>query len=347
MWKKLQLVLRAVLSLLLLPGALFRRGMPCDDFNWQADFCFEVSSVGELEQVWPLIERFIEQGFKVELIYFSPSLLGRIAAIKNMYSKDQLRVMAYPLFWPWVGNLWGQISAPVVILCRYDFFPELLYLRKRGKKLALLSALRKNEKWLHQHFDYVSFADECDLRVARIFKRLLNKDKVLSEKLSAEEMALKKKMVIGNAWPSDIRFLKTAPELFYEWDIWVVPHSLKKENLDKIKKELGALPHHMVSRPGFLCEFYTLFEYAWVGGGFHRSIHSVLEPYMAGCRVFVGGNTSRSSEFKALSAWVKKIDHPKQIFENYEWEDKRDQLLNNSVKMAEVLYHKIIQLKGN
>ena len=36
--------------------------------------CFEVSSDGELEQVWPLMEQSLVSGECIELIYCSPSL---------------------------------------------------------------------------------------------------------------------------------------------------------------------------------------------------------------------------------------------------------------------------------
>ena len=49
--------------------------------------------------------------------------------------------------------------------------------------------------------------------------------------------------------------------------------------------------------PAILCEMYTLFGDAYVGGGFGRSVHSLLEPILAGCRTFSGPKTFRSTEF--------------------------------------------------
>jgi 3-deoxy-D-manno-octulosonic-acid transferase len=42
--------------------------------NEKADYCFEVSSEGELEQVLPLIHYFLEKNKKIELIYASYSV---------------------------------------------------------------------------------------------------------------------------------------------------------------------------------------------------------------------------------------------------------------------------------
>ena len=51
---------------------------------------------------------------------------------------------------------------------------------------------------------------------------------------------------------------------------------------------------------GILCELYSFFTYAYVGGGFGESIHSVLEPYLAGNYVFCGPKVDRSTEFKYI-----------------------------------------------
>ena len=53
--------------------------------------------------------------------------------------------------------------------------------------------------------------------------------------------------------------------------------------------------------PGVLLEAYTFFGTAFVGGGHGRSIHSVLEPFLAGCNVFCGQKTHRSTEYDLVA----------------------------------------------
>jgi len=51
---------------------------------------------------------------------------------------------------------------------------------------------------------------------------------------------------------------------------------------------------------GILCEMYSFFDYAYVGGGFLKSIHSVLEPGIAGCKIWVGPKVHRSAEYRVI-----------------------------------------------
>ena len=48
---------------------------------------------------------------------------------------------------------------------------------------------------------------------------------------------------------------------------------------------------------GVLCELYSLFKASYVGGGYERSIHSVLEPFFSNNLVVTGPLISRSTEF--------------------------------------------------
>ena len=52
---------------------------------------------------------------------------------------------------------------------------------------------------------------------------------------------------------------------------------------------------------GVLCELYSYFDQAYIGGGFGVSVHSLLEPYLSGCQVVCGPKVSRSSEYLWIS----------------------------------------------
>jgi 3-deoxy-D-manno-octulosonic-acid transferase len=47
---------------------------------------------------------------------------------------------------------------------------------------------------------------------------------------------------------------------------------------------------------GILCELYAEFPMAFVGGGFGKSVHSLLEPYLSNSMVFCGPKVHRSTE---------------------------------------------------
>jgi 3-deoxy-D-manno-octulosonic-acid transferase len=60
----------------------------------------------------------------------------------------------------------------------------------------------------------------------------------------------------------------------------------------------------IILEKGILCELYADVGSVYVGGGFGRSIHSVLEPLVAGSLVFVGPKIHRSTEYELGKEWA-------------------------------------------
>jgi hypothetical protein len=62
----------------------------------RANFAFEVSSEGELEQVNPLLNYLLDSGETVELVFCSESVEHRCKELKEKYP-NQLRIFRYPI----------------------------------------------------------------------------------------------------------------------------------------------------------------------------------------------------------------------------------------------------------
>lgn len=325
-----------------------------------ADYCFEVSSEGELEQVRPLIEHYLESKKRIEILFSSPSVEAKCLKWAVEFS-DQMRIMRLPIasFAP-VSFLifqspWDWVSAQTIIFCRYDFYPELLSFKFFGKKLILLSADGKNPSWFKNQsnslFNFIVAANETearffrenfqgikvsafDFRVPRIFKRLEMSSQTLQvvPELSTylnylASIPPSQKLILGSAWESDLVIFKNDSDKWYKellagtMHLLVVPHKLNNESISKLKETFSSLmpniPMYEISkdngfnadqlnsRPGIvilnlsgvLCELYSKFSFAYVGGGYERSIHSVLEPFLSGCQVACGPKISRSTEY--------------------------------------------------
>lgn len=72
--------------------------------------------------------------------------------------------------------------------------------------------------------------------------------------------------------------------------------SFQEINLDTKVVEEKAV--YILNRKGLLCELYYDFEKAYVGGGFEKSVHSLLEPLVAGSKqISCGPQNHRSTEF--------------------------------------------------
>ena len=321
-----------------------------------ADYAFEVSSEGELEQVHSLIEWVLRRRGCVEVLFSSPSVEEKCLKLYQRH-RGQVRIFRLPLltFFPW-GRCGGQnishwLSAPVLILCRYDFYPELfLYGTQKGHRLYLVSASLKNKSrflWapLYRCFDKIvcsndgerrhfldwGWAEErlasYEFRSIRILSRLESKSRALSRWKSfvswIETFSEKDRLIVGNAWPNEMEILqefslqkKIEKGKFL---VLIAPHKTGAVFVRSLEEQMENLSAHILSHPdegeyvlkkwkqspgpiifnvsGVLLEFYSLFRYALVGGGHGKGIHSLLEPFLAGCFIYCGPRVCRSSEY--------------------------------------------------
>lgn len=339
-----------------------------------ATYSFEVSSEGELEQVYSIVlSLLLDQQF-VEIIYCSPSVEHKCQALQKQYP-DQLRLLRLPIlrFNPsgHKTNSKHWLTGKYLFLCRYDFFPELLsYGRKKGVKLILLSGMvvtfkDKNflVKWYLRNcylsFDKIIAATELDKKI------FINDLKIPSHKIDVfdfREVQIRKrqdkafdtilakigsftllrdyldtqeqKLIFGSLWDHELSIFDSLNTT--NKHIAIAPHKLDREHLDVIvdyfdKNNIPIYPvtvdttddqmRLMIQEAeqgpgiwlfnvkGILCELFTFYDTAYIGGGFGESIHSVLEPYFAGCHIVCGPKTDRSSEYRYIhSKYSEKID---------------------------------------
>ena len=114
------------------------------------EFCFEVSSEGEFEQIAPIMMSLLKNNKAVQLIIGSKSLVTKALELEGHYkSLDVRMVPLVSFFWiktPFTSNLFSLISTGTLVLCRYDFFPELMIIGwRKSKKFILVSASLKNK----------------------------------------------------------------------------------------------------------------------------------------------------------------------------------------------------------
>lgn len=313
----------------------------------KADLCFQFSSEGEYQQVAPLITDALKKGLKLELVFFSPSVEKAIMKLAGAHSK-QIRYLRFPLvrLFPFIDRrcFSSWITSKTLVMVRYDLFPELLlWSMKKDNQLKLVWMSFKKErsrgkgisfwkKLFLKNSNAVVYATETDFklgesfskqarvydfRIEQIQRRVLEKDNKFKEvfpgypELKSHLDSCPKKLIIGNAWVSDLFLLRDIPKDVF---ILIVPHQLSLENLnafDKALKDLGReatmfsdqnafVPGNTVilNKKGVLCELYADFPKCYVGGGFEGSIHSVLEPLVAGSgSIACGPQHFRSTEY--------------------------------------------------
>jgi len=225
---------------------------------------FEISSQGEWEQVSPLVFEILARGESVDLLYASPSVEHEMQVTQERYP-NQLRTKRLELLTDGRAiAILNWSSAPFVFLCRYDFYPELLLLKKE-RKLILLNATLKNKSFLSslclyrpliKLFDLVVWSSALDAQRAReiglanhpnqmigdlrpltILERQKNATQHLTDlgllelKDIFERMNRDQNILLGSAWESDFVYLSTSVAFNQllragSLRLWIAPHQL-------------------------------------------------------------------------------------------------------------------------
>lgn len=122
--------------------------------------------------------------------------------------------------------------------------------------------------------------------------------------------------VLGSVWMEDLEFWgKLLTEC--KGSLWIVPHRLNSNDLNRMEKflqNLGLLTlrtssqqhfelstgHNciLVDEMGFLSELYSVAAWAYVGGGFSKGVHNIIEPAIHGIPVVSG--TKRAERFSEI-----------------------------------------------
>jgi 3-deoxy-D-manno-octulosonic-acid transferase len=313
---------------------------------------FHVASVGELEQVRPVIERMAERGIRnVVLSYFSPSVARAVKDFSFVAYADFL-----PLdFSKDMRALMAIVKPRVLVLNRYDLWPNhLAAAREAGVPVVLVNAstppfgfLGTIGLWLRfSLFQSVSFWTYVDSeaadawepyirtnvkglvagnpRVDRAVRRVdeARRQPKIQASLSRWQHDKKHTIVAGSTWWEDESVLLNAWGILRKRNarlrLVLVPHEPTMEHLEKLTKELKRMRYSsvlfsklgdgssaeilVVDGRGFLAEIYGDGSVAYVGGGFTREIHSIIEPLAHELPVAFGPKCQRSPEAEALLA---------------------------------------------
>jgi len=236
--------------------------------NKCASFAFEVSSEGELEQIKPLLIDLLKDNKLIELIYSSNSVEKNCKLLAGTYRNLRIRPI-YLINKSSQFRLSKWVTSSVVIFCRYDFYPELLLLKKNRTFILLAGSLKNKDlnkkfnfysyflKNVYSLFDLIITVTDLEKRKFQNFfpnkeiltydfrhKRIINritKHKELTETLNnLKNCQNQNRIILGSYWESS--FFLFDNELFKSFIekerplIFIAPHLLNESNLMKIKK---------------------------------------------------------------------------------------------------------------
>ena len=299
---------------------------------------FHASSLGEFEQGRPLMEavRRAHPEYQILLSFFSPSGY----TVRQDYAGADVVVYLPSDRSSSVRRFLDLARPSKAIFIKYDFWPTMLYeLRERGIPTYLISAIFRPDqlffrpwgKWylrLLTLFEHLYVQDEDS-------RQLLQRhgitavsvagdtrfDRVIEIASAAQEIpeaaALEGKVLVaGSTWPEDEAILLPYfNRLSREHKLIIAPHEIHEEHLQAIEAQLtrpsirysqlqaGARGEYdclIIDCFGLLSSIYRYGRYAWVGGGFGKSVHNTLEAAVYGIPVFFGPEVHKHREVREL-----------------------------------------------
>jgi len=297
---------------------------------------FHCSSLGEFEQGRPVIEEYKKHNPNafIVLTFFSPSgyeirknyenadlILYLPLDIKKNVNKflDLIKpkfavFVKYEFWYNYLHQLWLR-NIPLFLISanfREDQWFFKSYGRSFRKMLGFFSHIfvqnEQSLKILKRHsIENVTIAG--DTRVDRVYQ-ISNevKENSVIEKFKNQKILL----VAGSSWKKDEEILiKYINESGNNLKWIIAPHEIKKENILRIQKSISrpSVKYSIfkekqdsntevliIDNIGMLSSLYKYGDIAYIGGGFGKGIHNILEPATFGIPVIFGPNYKKFHE---------------------------------------------------
>ncbi|MCW5906967.1 MAG: 3-deoxy-D-manno-octulosonic acid transferase [Chitinophagales bacterium] len=301
---------------------------------------FHCASLGEFEQAHPLIEKFKAEQSDCSIVisFFSPSgyevrknyLLADAVVYLPLDTKANAQRFVAALkpdaalfvkyeFWFHYLNELNKQQIPTILFSS-AFRKEQIFFRWYGsffiRMLRLFSAVfvqDKTSQMLLAGIEVSSFIVP-DTRFDRVYAIAQSKTAFpLIEKFKGNS----KLLIAGSTWRPDEELIVECinRDLLKEYKYIIAPHELHEENIDALRKNIQAkallyseLTDEnattanvvIIDNFGMLASLYAYAEIAYIGGGFGKSVHNILEAAVYGMPVIFGTNYHKALEAHKL-----------------------------------------------
>jgi 3-deoxy-D-manno-octulosonic-acid transferase len=306
--------------------------------NLEGCIWFHCASAGEFE-ARPLIEILQKSSLtrKILITFFSPAGYG----FKKGYEGADL-ILYLPLdtrknacdfldrwrpsmaifvryeFWYHYLNELSRREIPAYLICA-SFQPSHWIFRKFPK--SIVSAWRKfriifvqdvNSKVLLEQAGYHHSKVTGDTRVDRVsqIREAPFGDEVIERFIGDGPL-----IVFGSTWPSDDRIWIPWIKSQDRYRIIIAPHEITEQTMNRYLSAFGsacttyssglAEDNHkilLLDKMGLLAYLYRYAQWAYVGGGFGKGIHNILEPAVYGIPVLIGPKCHKFQEARYLTS---------------------------------------------
>lgn len=296
------------------------------------------ASLGEFEQGRPVIEKLknTRKDIKIVLTFFSPS---GYEVRKNYKEADYIYYLPADITAN-ASTFVSLIKPDVAIFVKYEFwFNYLSELEKQHIPTYLICGIFRKQQhffkgyglWFRKHlsaFTHFYLQDETSERLLHSigyknttiagdtrFDRVMEiasqaKPNDIAEKFSSN----KKTIVAGSTWQEDIMVLSQFQFKEEGYKLIVAPHEVSETNIQSVIKQFENLRVVRYSKAnniqeadiliidniGMLSSLYRYGCIAYIGGGFGKGIHNILEAATFGLPVIFGTNYHKFNEAKEL-----------------------------------------------
>jgi len=310
------------------------------------------ASFGEYEMAKPIVSQLLEEPHnRLYVSFFSPS------GFENITFEDK-RIIKLYLPIDRKSKLEGfldRIQPTKVLFIKYEFWFNLLDLLNQRNIPYYFSSLHINpgshllkvprfKKLLHQATTLFCH-NEGSIKIlenegfnnlklfgdTRINKALENKE---TKRLGIKWVRDGKTMIFGSLLGSETPLLEQVMNAYPDMNYIIAPHDVDKLSLTEITAKLKVPYTYYTELMDQTCRDQVLVINTYVGGGFGKGPHSIIEPLIYGTPTLIGSNLkqypmARHLQEKGLLSVISKPDdigaHIKDLLSE---DQKRDKIIS-------------------
>lgn len=318
-------------------ASLWKHASSLLDADTRRRIWFHAASMGELEQLLPIIERLRHLHPDLCIVTTCTSPSGRDHAARQ-------ECIDHALYLPLDRHVAMRefivaVNPQMVIIDRYDLWPSMISeLHHRAVPVYLINAtmpssarwplLRSFTRSLYAMVSCITAVSQEDASQIGILlgrtvdwlpdtrlDRVVERVQRAAGKMSSLPEWSGKTLVLGSTWPEDETMMLTAWKALSrtDWRLVIVPHEPSEEALRSVEQRIPCRrlssiiqgstsdsQHVLVDSVGRLLELYSSATAAYVGGGFGAGVHSLAEPAGFGLPLACGPRIERSRDAAAL-----------------------------------------------